>query len=133
MKTVLSSIILVFISVWSFESSASFDKPALYGVMFYADWCGSCKTLDPKIKKARANAGLDKRDVLFVTFDLTDKASSQQAALMASALNLGALYEDNGGKTGFMMLVDANTGEAVGHLNKNMSVEQIASAIQEKI
>ena len=60
------------------EETSVTTKPAVYGVLMYADWCGSCKALDPKIRQAREEAKLDIQDVLFVTLDLTDEIAKHQ-------------------------------------------------------
>ena len=44
----------------------------LYAITFHADWCGSCKALEPLMSKARGKADLDNENVLFITLDLTD-------------------------------------------------------------
>lgn len=102
----------------------------LYVVKFHADWCGSCRVLGPNIVKARGKAGLDDEAVLFVTLDLTDATKRNQAGLMASAIGLGDFYEQNAGKTGFALLIDADSGETKGRLTKDMDATKIIEAIQ---
>lgn len=113
--------------------SSSGAKPAVYGVLFYADWCGSCKTLDPKVTEARKEAKLDNQDILFVTLNLTDETTKHQAAMMAATLGISDLYERNAGKTGFMLLLNAETGEKLAQLTKKMEVGDIATRIQASV
>ncbi len=108
-------------------------KPAVYGVLFYADWCGSCKALDPKITQAREEAELDTQDVLFVTLDLTDEVTKHQAAMMASTLGISDVYESNAGKTGFMLLLNAESGEKFSQLTNKLEAADIATRIQEAV
>lgn len=108
-------------------------KPAVYGVMLYADWCGSCKALDPKITQAREGAKLDTQDVLFITLDLTNDVAKHQSAMMATSLGFSEVYEKNAGKTGFMILVDANTGEKLAQVTNKYKPTEIAAKIQESI
>jgi thiol-disulfide isomerase/thioredoxin len=108
-------------------------KPAVYGVLFYADWCGSCKALDPKITRAREEAKLDEQDVLFVRLDLTDDTTKHQAAMMAAVMGISDLYESNSGKTGFMLLIDAESGEKLAQLTQKLEVGDIASKIQSSV
>jgi thiol-disulfide isomerase/thioredoxin len=118
------------------ESSATAKpkpKPAVYGVLFYADWCGSCKALDPKVAEARKEAKLDSQDILFVTLNLTDETTKHQAAMMAATLGIFDLYESNSGNTGFMLLLNAETGEKLAQLTKKMKVGDIATRIQESV
>lgn len=115
------------------EETSSTAKPAVYGVLFYADWCGSCKALDPKITQARQEAMLDTQDVLFVTLDLTDDVTKHQAALMAATLGISDVYESNAGKTGFMLLLNAENGEKLSQLTKKLEPGDIATRIQEAV
>ena len=103
------------------------------GVLFYADWCGSCKVLDPAIQKARGQYDLDNQPVLFVRLDLTDATDRYQAGLMASAIGLGDYYANNHGATGFMLLVDAETGEILSRLTKDMDAKAISNSVQQAI
>ncbi len=82
-------LIMTFILPLQVQAEAAFHKtPELIGVLYYADWCGSCKTLDPQIEKARGKAGLDDMPIVFVRMDLTDKITSAQSAMLASSMGL---------------------------------------------
>lgn len=115
------------------EENSPPAKPAVYGVLFYADWCGSCKALDPKVTQARGAAKLDTQDVLFVTLDLTNDTTKHQAAMMAAALGISDVYESNAGKTGFMLLLNAENGEKLSQLTNKMEASDIATRIQETV
>jgi len=115
------------------EKDTTHAKPAVLAVMMYADWCGSCKSLDPKVSQARKKAELDTQDVLFVSLDLTNDTTKAQASMMAAALGISDVYEANAGKTGFMLLLDAETGEKVARLTNKLEAKEIASRIQEAL
>ncbi|MEM8937221.1 MAG: thioredoxin family protein, partial [Pseudomonadota bacterium] len=51
------------------ELSAPIENARVLAVLSYADWCGNCKVLDPKIKAAQAANAFD--GVEFVTLDYT--------------------------------------------------------------
>jgi len=106
---------------------------ALYAVKFHADWCSSCKVLGPNVEAARGKADLDNKNVLFVTLDLTNATTRHQSSLLASALGLAETYKTNDGKTGFVLLVNAQTGDVVGKLTKEQNSNAIVAAINEKI
>lgn len=135
MKTFIMTLAFALIAVLPVQSQAetAMAKPALYAVAFHADWCGSCKVLEPQVIKARGKSDLDNQNVLFVTLDLTDKTTRHQSGLMADALGIGDFYKENNGKTGFVLLVNSATGEMLGKLSKEMDSNQISSMIQEKI
>ncbi len=127
-KLLVATLVLLF-SLPSFAGSDK-GKPKLLAVLFYADWCGSCKALDPKIVKARGKADLDNQDVLFVRLDLTDAASRHQSALLADQLGIGSYYRENAGKTGFLLLADPKSGKPLKRILKDQSDAEIASLIK---
>ncbi len=133
MRYLVLPLMLVFLGFAPLTAQAASGTPKLYGILFYADWCGSCKILDPQIEKARGKADLDNEDVLFVRLDLTDAATRHQASLLASALGIGEFYDANAGKTGFMLLADPATGAELGRLNKDMDSGQITVAITDAL
>lgn len=102
------------------QSPATVSQPTL--VVFYADWCGSCKILEPKLTEAfNATQGHDK--IARVTFDLTDETTSQKTESMADDKGLGDLYRAHQPKTGMAFLV-GTSGESV-KITKSDSVEQM--------
>jgi len=105
--------------------------PEVIALKFYADWCGACKAMAPAYDEAKKRQA--DTPVLFVTLDLTDDFHSRQAAFLASALGVGDIYADNAGKTGFALLIDADSKAALGKLTADQSAdtmhEQIAGAL----
>ncbi len=129
----LVTLIFLLLPLVSQAEGNAVTKPAVYGVIFYADWCGSCKALDPKVTKARKDASLDEKDILFVTLDLTDEVTKLQAAKMAAVLGMSDVYESNAGKTGFMLLIDAESGEKLARLTVKLEASDIAKKIEDSI
>jgi thiol-disulfide isomerase/thioredoxin len=111
------------------KAPARAGEPRVYGVLFYADWCPKCKVLKPELERARLEDQLDNEDVLFVRLDLTDETTSHQAQLMANALGLEDFYVENEGRTGFMLLIDPTSGQAIDRLTKSLSAEEISARI----
>ncbi len=102
-------------------------KPKVVGVLFYADWCASCKKLDPKIDAVKADFA--SKPVLFTRVDFTNDYTKQQSDLLAAALNLGPAYAEQGRKTGFMLLLDAETKQPLGRLTSGQSEAELKQAI----
>ena len=126
MKKLIISLLAALGMVSATLASAD-HKPALVGVVFYADWCGSCKTLDPNVEAAQAELG--DAPVWFTRFDLTDDSTRQQSEYMAALTGLNAIYEQHASKTGFMLLIDPSTGSVVERFTKNDSSAEIARSI----
>jgi len=124
---------LLFAPLVSQSEEMAAKKPMVYAVMMHADWCGACKAMDPKISQARADGNLDDKDVLFVKLDLTNDATQHQAAMMAEMLGFSELYKNNAGKTGFMVLIDANSGEKITSITNKHDSASIAARITEAI
>lgn len=109
------------------SAPAPLIQPKLIGLLFYADWCGSCKVLEPKLNAIKpAFAG---QPVLFTRVDFTDDFTKEQSDLFAASLRFGAAYQAQGRATGFMLLIDAATGRTVGKLLKTQSEPELQAAI----
>lgn len=127
------AVLTAFILLTTQLARASDHEPEVFGVLFYADWCGSCKILDPAIEKARGKSDLDNAPILFVRLDLTDATKRHQSSLMAHALGLKEFYEKNAGATGFMLLVDAETKEIISKLTKTSDAKAITAQIKNAV
>jgi thiol:disulfide interchange protein len=103
--------------------------PKMVGVLMYADWCNSCKVLDPRLQAVQPEFG--QSDILFVRFDFTNERSAHQARLLAGALGVDALYAQNAGKTGYLALVDLATGQIVEKITKAHSEQQIRAIFRQ--
>ena len=137
MKKFLAILTMLFVSFMPIHQAqaehAGHAHTTVYAVAFHADWCGSCKLIKPNMVKARGKAGLDNKDVLFVTLDLTNDTTRHQSKLLAGALGLGDFYETNAGKTGFVLLVDGKSGKHLGKITKDMDAGVIITEISKHI
>ncbi len=106
-------------------------EPKVIGMMFYADSCGSCKVLDPKIETVRA--GLGDEPILFAKFDHSNELTTAQAAMLASALGVGEAYSAQEKASGFLLLVDAETKAPITKLTRDMSEEEIKAQIDQAV
>jgi thiol-disulfide isomerase/thioredoxin len=106
-------------------------QPKVIGLMFYADWCGSCKTLDPKLQAVKKE--FVDQPILFTRLDLTDDATKHQAALLAGLTGLDAIYAEHAGKTGFMLLIDAKDRKILGKLVKTQSEDELKAEIKKAL
>ena len=102
-------------------------------VLIYADWCGSCKILDPKVKEARGFGTIPGLD--FVVLDYTKKDAADFYA-QAEAAGVGAAvtaYLNGTIKTGQLVLVDMDDQKVLKKIDKTYEVPQMISAFKEAI
>jgi len=129
----LTSIALVLFAFTSLgfsqeKKKLEYSEPKVIGALFYADWCSSCKTLAPKLKAAKAK--FVNKPALLTTFDMTNLTSQYQSGQLAKALGLSKIFTKTGVKTGFMLLIDPETGKQIGKINPKDSVDEIVSKIE---
>ena len=113
----------------SAENEQSTDVQ-LAAVLLYADWCGSCHILDPKVKAVRENEIFD--NTKFVILDFT-KRDAESFFAQADAAEIGApvrAYLGDTVKTGLLLLVDLDEGKVVQTLTKELSEADIIAAIR---
>ena len=111
-------------------SQAAVEEARLVAALSYADWCGSCQTLDPKIQEARAGGDLG---AAFVTLDYTarDKDAFFAAADAAGVGDAVRGKYAEAIKTGQLLLIDVDDAKIVSVVTKDMSVEEIAAAVKD--
>jgi len=102
-------------------------------VLIYADWCGSCKVLDPKIKKIQAMGPVPGLD--FVTLDYTAKdADAFYAQAEAAGIGTAIRAHMNGTiKTGQLVLIDLDDEKVVGKVTKTMNPADIVTALKDAV
>jgi len=111
-------------------SAETITDARIVAVLSYADWCSSCKILDPKLRALKASAPIE--GVQHLTLDYTDRDAAayfDQAAKAGVGPAIKA-YLKNTVKTGIVMLVDLETGAVIGQLTKNMSADELREALE---
>ena len=109
--------------------TAPAETTRIVAVLPYATWCGSCKMLDPRIRRVRDANAFD--TVEFFAIDYTQK---DDAAFFADADTLGVgdtfrvLFETKI-STGKLYLIDLASGAVVAEITKDMDEATIATKI----
>jgi thiol-disulfide isomerase/thioredoxin len=107
------------------------QKPQVVGLVFYADWCGTCKVLEPRIDEVKKE--LADKPVYITRVDLTDDATRAQSQLFANWVGLGEIYQEHGGATGFMLLIDPEEKKVIQRIGAQHSEQQIRQAIDQAL
>jgi len=132
MKRLLTGLLTVFLlaltsNIATAQQQDTTDKPKILGVLMYADWCGKCKQLDPKLSEVKPQ--FEDQSILFTQFDMTNDFTTSQSQKLAGLLGLGDLFQQHKGSTGYMVLLDAQTKEVLKTLKHDQSEEQLKKDI----
>ena len=109
--------------------TAPAEDARVLAVLSYADWCGSCKALDPKVQAVQAANTFD--GVAFARIDYTSRnadAFYSDAETLGIGETMRATFGDKI-KTGRLYLVNLDTGEVISTIDKSMDEAAIAAAI----
>lgn len=107
------------------------EDTRILAVLSYADWCGSCKALDPKVKAVQAANAFG--GVEFATIDFTSR-NSEAFFADADTLGIGDTMRAQFSaqiKTGKLYLIDLDTGAVLSTVDKSMNEAAITAAIVE--
>ncbi len=105
------------------------EDTRVLAVLSYADWCGSCQALDPKMKAVQAANTFD--GVEFATIDYTSRdadAFFTDAETLGVASAMRATFSEKI-KTGRLYLVNLDSGDVISTVDKSMDEAAIAAAI----
>ncbi|MDQ8203045.1 thioredoxin domain-containing protein [Pelagicoccus sp. SDUM812003] len=105
--------------------------PKLIGAYFYANWCSACKQLEPELQTALE--ALKTEPFLMITLDVSNKVTQYRSGLLAQAAGIGRVYQETGVKTGFLLLIEAETGEVVDRITKTHGSRDIVSLIRQRL
>lgn len=112
------------------EHKEMMAKPAVKAVAFHSDNCGSCKILGPRMQEAMNAINQDKVDL--VKLDFTDEDTTQKTMSMAAGKGLSGIIEENGTKTGWVALVNAE-GKVVDKIKVDHDTPEIAAKLAKAI
>lgn len=128
MKTIMAVVLLSLFSIPALKAQADdmTAKPA--AVIFYSDYCGQCRILEPKWKQALQDI---EPAIDVVTFDYTDRERIMASKELAAEHDLTALQKKYGAKTGFVILV--KDGEEKAMITASDSIEDMKTKVRNTI
>lgn len=134
MKRIIQTLSLIVLLILAYQPLAhgqSSEKAEtdlkVIGVKMYADWCGKCKQMDPKLSEVKPQ--FKDQPILFTRFDMTNGFTTSQSEKLAGLLGLTDLFQEHKGRTGYMVLLDAQTHEVLKTLKHNQSEEELKKEI----
>ncbi len=71
-------------------------------VQIHADWCPTCRYIDPTLQKLKKTY---QGKVRFVTLNVTNRKTMEQAKINAGKVGLGSWFEANRSKTGLVTII----------------------------
>ena len=132
MKEILRGFVIAFLVLLTVGQALAYEspQPKLIAVFFSASWCPSCKILTPELDAARSKGALDSKDILFVTLDLSDKASIHQSILLASALGILPFVQKQGSSTGYVAVLAADKSTELARFDRTTKAEAIVQRLE---
>ena len=104
------------------------SQPRLIAVKFHSDTDAASKAIDARyLTKVRADMG--EKDILFLTADLTSKATRHQAALLLNALALQSLWKQFSGTPGKFVVLNIETEEVAATFGADADAEKVRAAL----
>lgn len=130
MRAVIAAFAMLFAPFAVSSALGEDEDPRLSAVLVYADWCGACQVLDPRVEAVKDADTLE--GVAFVTLDYT--ARDREGVLAAAdAAGIGPAMREHLArrvKTGQLVLVDMDDQTVVDTLGRRADEADILEAIQ---
>ena len=108
-------------------TDADMNAAKIIAVKFHADWCGYCKAMGPVFEELQAR--YDQAPALYVTFDQTREFDRRQSRYLAAALGLERVWTEYAGKTGFILLIDAQSHQVIEKLTHERSLKEMGARL----
>lgn len=130
MKTLLALFTLALLTI-SATPKANAEEMMMHPtkklVVFYADYCGQCKILEPKMMKALEQ--IDGDSYKMVKFDYTSRETIMDSKELAQEEGVSDLQKSYGAKTGFAVIADER-GKEIALISANKSADEIVEILQ---
>ncbi len=121
------SFLMVLLIAFPAISGDNTEETELIALRMYADWCGKCKALDPKVDEVKPE--FKGKGVFFAVFDQTDEFAQEQSVLHAQLLDLHHVQKEFGGQTGLLLLIDPQTKEIKERITHTISVDELRNKL----
>lgn len=96
-------------------------------VMIHADWCGTCRVLEPVWEQIRTDLAEESNAV---AFDVTDRPAYAESAAAAHELGIGDFFSEYRGQTGTIAVLSCDTREPVAIMKGERDLDVYRVAIE---
>ncbi len=116
---------------WQDDSTVAAEasgEPRLVAAMFRSSWCGACRILEPRIEDVREDLG-ETAAVDWVRFNFTwgERDSVRDLAVEEG---IEDVYDQFAGGTGFLVLMDRETGQVFEIVTMQYGRAEIREAVE---
>jgi len=101
------------------------EAPKPMVVKIHADWCGTCRHMNPTFEALEKELGDEAR---IVVLDVTDRETTARARVEAERLGIGVFFDRYKGQTGTVGVLDAG-GSPVEVLKGETRTERYVAAV----
>jgi len=108
------------------KADCNSETAKIAAVKFHADYCGACKSLEPKITELK---GKFKDEVVFVKFDFSSDDAKAKTKSLAADQGLNTVLASHKG-TGYIVLYDLKSKKVVGKLKNKHTVADMEKEIK---
>jgi len=114
-------------SGWN-ETAASSEagEPRLVAALFRSSWCGACRVLEPRVEDLREDYGSARIDWVRFNFTWGERDGLRDLAV---AEGIAPLYDQLAGRTGFLVLMDRETGQVFEIVTMDYGRDRIREAL----
>jgi len=102
------------------------EQPRLVAATFRSSWCGACRVIEPRIEDVQEEYEDAAIDFLRFDFTLGRRGGLRERA---EAEGISELFDQLEGRTGFMVLMDRETGDVIEIVTMRYSRENIREAL----
>ncbi|MGV6801622.1 MAG: thioredoxin domain-containing protein [bacterium] len=110
----------LFASLATLSSAFASDATAM---MYYADWCGPCQVLKPKLESAKASYTDATIDIMYLDFTSMDWDNIFKQAEKADSIGMADQVDLTNIRTGYALIVV--DGQVLGRISAGMDEDMI--------
>ncbi len=106
-------------------------KPKVIAVQVFAQWCEPCLKMEEAVGHLADR--FDGAPILGIVLDVTDLSTRYHAELLASALDLDALYREKKGTLGEIYLLDAESKALIETITEADDFETMSAKVRKAL